>query len=198
MMAQTKKTTKKASAKKAVQSVVAKKAPAKKKVTRKAANQAAKKIINKVGRPTLYRPEFCQALIDHFDVEPNREVTKFSSKSDREYTVKEANPMPTFGGFAQKIKVGAQTILDWSKVHPDFESAVQQARASSENYLIVNALADLISPAFALFVCKNYTGLRDIKEVLEVKEISIPESPVEIEKRIAVLNKDIERLKAKM
>ena len=66
---------------------------------------------NPVGRPTLYRPEYCQELISHMQ-------SGF-----------------TFESFAGRIGVAKHTIYDWDKVHPEFLQAKKQGQAALEYYL---------------------------------------------------------------
>jgi len=53
----------------------------------------------KVGRPTLYKPEYCQMLIDHLS-------------QGRAYLA-----------FAGKLSVTADTLYEWERVHPEFSEA---------------------------------------------------------------------------
>ena len=60
-----------------------------------------------LGRPTKYKPEYCQELVD------------FMAKGF------------SFEAFAGKVKVSNQTIYDWLDQHPDFLEAKHQAFAAS-------------------------------------------------------------------
>lgn len=55
-----------------------------------------KNILNSVGRPTLYEPEYCQQLIDYM-------ATGMS-----------------FESFAATLGVCRETLYDWKKRHPEF------------------------------------------------------------------------------
>jgi len=55
-----------------------------------------KSILNSVGRPTLYEPEYCQQLIDYM-------ATGMS-----------------FESFAATLGVCRETLYDWKKRHPEF------------------------------------------------------------------------------
>lgn len=59
---------------------------------------------NKGGRPTAFREEYCQKLIDHM-------AEGF-----------------TFESFAGLINVNADTLYEWCKVHPEFMQAKREGR----------------------------------------------------------------------
>ncbi|MGD8357932.1 MAG: hypothetical protein PVG42_07735, partial [Lysobacterales bacterium] len=54
-------------------------------------NGAADNYYRPTGRPTLYRPIYCQQVLDYFDVQPYREITRISRHTGREYTQRGAN-----------------------------------------------------------------------------------------------------------
>jgi len=60
------------------------------------------------GRPTLYKPEYCQTLIDHM-----------------------SNGL-SYESFAGVVGTAKQTIYDWEKAHPEFLDAKQRAFALSQ------------------------------------------------------------------
>lgn len=59
----------------------------------------------RLGRPTLYKPEYCQQVIDH--------MAKGHS----------------FWSFAAEIDVCMDTLSEWCKVHPDFSEAKRVGQA---------------------------------------------------------------------
>jgi hypothetical protein len=68
----------------------------KKKASPKGASRA-------LGRPTLYRPEYCQMLIDH-----------------------QAKGL-SFESFAAIVDVDRDTVYNWCEIHPDFSDAKLRA-----------------------------------------------------------------------
>ena len=60
----------------------------------------------KLGRPTLYRPEYCQMLIDHMS---------------------KGHSLESFGAMIRG-GVDKDTIYEWIKKHPDFSVAFREAR----------------------------------------------------------------------
>jgi len=136
--------------------------------------RAAKQLLkgNKDGRPTAYRPKYCQELIDFFDREPYREVeTPHYDKSGNGNVVwtetkTVPNRYPTIRDFAHKIEVGVSTVYDWlepkhNSYQLKFSEAFTQAQVLRKDFLIHNGLLGLHNPAYAKFVAVNCTDMRD-------------------------------------
>lgn len=133
------------------------------------------KAINKVvkamagGRPTKYKRQYCQDIIDYFDIEPYHEVERktIDVKSGREYINHERlpNDLPFLSGFAHSIGVAHDTLVEWTNVHPEFSVAYKRAKQLQEQILAVNGLQGLYNASFAIFTAKNVAGWRDNKEV---------------------------------
>lgn len=118
----------------------------------------------KPGQPSSYKPEYCQAILDYFGIEPYREVMKtIVTKSGDVIKVpeNEANDIPNFAGFAASIETHRETILNWTKAHPDFFDAFKRAKELQENFIVINGNKGLLNPAFAIFTAKNVLKWRD-------------------------------------
>ena len=152
----------------------------------------------KEGRPTLYRPEFCEQLLDYFDVEPNREIERTHPKTGFKYTEIVPNALPTLAGFCRHIKVGTATLWAWTKVHPDFQDATTRAKAIAEDILVTNALLGSYNPQFSVFVAKNYTDLSDVQETRDITDAKPLRTPKQRYDRIAQLEEDIKNLEAEL
>lgn len=123
------------------------------------------------GRPTLFRSEFTDMMIDYFSVEPYVEKTKkvVSYGNVIEVPFDHANDFPTLAGFAIKIGVHRDTLKEWSEVaeengdlkYPDFSDAYKRAKDYQERFLTVNGLKGLVSTNFGIFTAKNVLGWRD-------------------------------------
>jgi hypothetical protein len=114
---------------------------------------------SKGGRPTKYKPEFCQQLIAYFDIEP---WTETDGK-------RQANRLPTLNNFSKMIGVGISTVYDWiDKDHashqPKFSDAFQRALDCRKDFLVENGLQGLHNAAYAKFVAVNLTDMRDKAE----------------------------------
>jgi len=79
------------------------------------------------GQPTKYQTKYCEQLIEFFDIEPYREVGRWTTdvKSGREYVSDDdkANDLPTLERFTHKIGVNGDTLVEranttWPEGHP--------------------------------------------------------------------------------
>jgi hypothetical protein len=119
------------------------------------------------GRPTKYKKEYCETILEYFDIPATKVtnktvITKIGVSS---YPVETANPLPTIEGFARKIGVETATIVNWTKDHPEFLSAYNKAKSCSKEILNQNALMGRYSEGYAKFVAINCTDMRDKQEV---------------------------------
>ncbi len=113
----------------------------------------------KPGHPTAYKPEYCQKIIEYFSVAPYSEVMKGGNK------VIEASDFPNFAGFAVLIGHHRETLLNWTKDHPEFFDAYKKAKDLQEHWLMVNGPRRLIDTAFGIFIAKNVTTMRDTQKI---------------------------------
>lgn len=115
------------------------------------------------GRPTDYRPEYCQKMVDFFD---------------RDYTQEkhgkiEACDFPSIAGFARKLKVTKQTLYNWGEKHPPFFDVLEQCRGIQEDILISNALKGSYSAPFTQFLLKNTHGFKDKQDIQQTSELKV-------------------------
>jgi hypothetical protein len=137
---------------------------------------AKKKEPRPVGRPTDYKPEYCEQLIEYFSEVPYKEIIKKIVTKDGEVVevpAIEATDFKTLAGFAISIGVHSETLLNWSKEHPEFFDAYKRAKDFQQQFLAVNGNKGLINPAFSIFTAKNVLNWRD------KKEIEVAEKPLE-------------------
>lgn len=95
-----------------------------------------------MGRPTGYRPEYCE------------EIVRFCEAGG------------FVEGFACKIGVHLDTLKEWAKVHKEFSSAYKRAKQGNKNFLLRamegNAVGKLKGSAVAgIFLLKACHGMRD-------------------------------------
>ena len=178
---------------------------AKKKATKKKAAKAITPSIQELmpatrGRPTMYDPKYCEEITEYFNVEPYKEVERFNEKTEKVYFVKEANDLPTMAGFATQIGVSKQTLYNWGRVHPDFFDSLTRAIGMCERMLVTNTLNGLFNPHFAVFVAKNYTDMRDVKDLnVNIEhEHDKPRTVSEIQAAIAKRDEQIKILEAQL
>jgi transposase len=105
-----------------------------------------------VGRPTKYKPEYCEQLI-----EAGRNGW-------------------TFQAFAGKIGVDIDTLHEWCKAHPDFSEAKKKAKTAQGAWLEGMGRAMMAGkipgavPSVWIFYMKNCQNWRD-QPAIEQQEI---------------------------
>ena len=117
----------------------------------------------KPGQPTKYREEYCQKMIDFFNV-------PVTILDDKGHTI--ANDLPFFSTFACELGVHVDTLHEWRKVHPSFSEAYHLSQQYQFNILNQNTLKGRYSTAYAIFLAKNITQLRDSR-VLEARQDTV-------------------------
>lgn len=138
---------------------------------------------NDTGRPTKYKDEYCQVMIDFFDAEPftDIEIPHYKDGKIVWNDIKRMpNKLPTMIEFVKhlnkKIKkkeerVCYSTVYDWlDEKEGAFQIKFLQtftriAKALQKNNLLQNALQGLYNPLFAKFAAINITDWTDKKEV---------------------------------
>lgn len=116
------------------------------------------------GRPSEYKPEYAEALIEYFSEAPYKEILKKIVTKDGdvvEVPSVEATDFKTLAGFAISIGVHSETLLNWSKQFPEFFDAYKRAKDFQQQFLAVNGNKGLINPAFSIFTAKNVLQWRD-------------------------------------
>lgn len=117
----------------------------------------------KKGRPTKYKPEYIDQLIEYFDIESGYEKEVENSKGQMQ-SLWIPNNFPTFAGFACQIGVHRETLRNWCEEHQEFFAAYKKAEEHQERLLVENGLRGSYNPAFAIFTAKNVIGWRDKRE----------------------------------
>lgn len=126
------------------------------------------------GRPTNYKPGYCQELVDFFNADPyeDKEIEHFKSGEKTWTDIKRmSNKLPTMIEFARHIGVGYRTLFNWlDKESTSYQEEFWQtytriAKELQKNFLVQNGLEGLYNPVFAKFVALNFTNMVDKKEV---------------------------------
>ena len=134
---------------------------------------------NKGGRPTKYKPEYCQSLVKFFDIEPYVVADITVTKPDgtkTEKTVFNASDLPFFSDWCAEIGIDQTTMSEWVKVHPEFSLAYKRAKELQEKILVTNGIKDLYAQPFAIFTAKNILGWKD-----KLEHSGDKESPLTVE-----------------
>ena len=122
----------------------------------------------KRGRPTLYKPEYCEMLIDFFNIETTiTKKVKIPSKHGAiEVDREESTEIPMLIDFAQMIGVDYDTLLEWRDKYPEFSGAYKKAKMFQEKIIVTNGIKGRYDKTFAIFMLKcNH----DWKEKTEVE-----------------------------
>ena len=104
------------------------------------------------GRPTKYKPEYCEELIEFF--------TRDLYTVDDEGKVR-PNALPTLEAFSDLIGVDTDTLAEWGRVHPEFSGAVKRAKAKQADMLANGGLRGVYKETMSIFLLKNNHGYTD-------------------------------------
>jgi len=118
------------------------------------------------GRPTLYKPQYVQEIIEHFDKPLYQKKIKIVQRMGVavEVEVEVPNSFPTFEGFATKIRTTHRTLVTWTEKHPDFLHAYALCKGIQKSFLIEHGLIGGYNPGFAKFLAINVSDLKDVQE----------------------------------
>lgn len=122
-------------------------------------------------RPTLYREEYIQGMIDYFNQPLYIIKKKQVASGGRKVEVEEERPnsMPTFESYAISIGVTHHTLKNWCDKHPDFFTAYALCKDIQKKFILEHGMMGNYNPGFAKFIAVNVTDLRD-KVTHEVDE----------------------------
>ncbi len=117
---------------------------AKVKPKRKTARKAKKPLKHAGGRPTIYRDEYADGIVEYFA---------------------EQEDFPTMAGYAASLNVGQKTVVNWTEKHPKFLLGYEKAKEIQEDRLVKMTLGGKYNPTFAIFFSKNRLGYVDKQEI---------------------------------
>jgi len=119
------------------------------------------------GRPTKYKPEYCQGILEFFSKPPYEKIPQ-------EYGEKLVpNPLPFFSDFAYKIGVDDETLANWCKKFPKFLGAYKRCKELQKQFLITNGLAGLYPTGSFCFTAKNITDMRDQQDLKHSGDMNV-------------------------
>jgi hypothetical protein len=101
----------------------------------------------KVGRPSLYRPEYCEAVIE-------------LGKEGR-----------SIAGMAAHFDVGRNTIDEWAAVHPEFSEALTRAKVHAQSWWEQQGVSGMREKTFNARVWEISVRSRFRDDYTERKEV---------------------------
>ena len=130
----------------------------------------------KVGRPSKYKEEYCDQIVEFFNQQPytlveidqedeDGNVTKTVAVDKFGNAIKVPCPLPTKERFAFNIGIHRETLINWAQAHPKFFDAIKKAEDLQKDILIQNGLVQAYDKTFAIFVAKNVTDMRDRQDI---------------------------------
>lgn len=119
----------------------------------------------KFGRPTKYKPEYCQQLVDFFRQDCIKEVEITVEGKNWSKTVTDLVPVffPTFEEFADNIDTHVDTLHEWRRRHKDFSEAYTRAKDRQKAMLLKFSLLGRLDTRFAQFMAINNFGMVSAK-----------------------------------
>ena len=107
------------------------------------------------GRPTKYRPKYCEQIVKFFDIKHFEEkvVARASGKYEKVEYKEIANPPRFFSQFARSIKLEeTSTLSDWARAHPEFKRALLRAKELQMEMIHVNSCKGLFDSKFVAYM----------------------------------------------
>jgi len=145
------------------------------------------------GRPSKYKKEYCQQIIDYFrDFEMFDEIPV--EKQDKEgnvtTTMKQipARP-PSITKFGTLIGVHYDTLLEWQKIYPEFSLSYKAGKKIYEDIIRDGAMIGLYKENFTKMVMShNFDWSDKVQTKTEVKIDNLTDE--ELAQKLADLNID--------
>jgi len=122
------------------------------KVKKTKPKKKTKKEPAKMGRPSKYKPEYCQDIIDYFS-------TPYMDQEGH------AAPPPYFMNFALSIGINMDTLTEWRNKHDDFSAAYSIAKEKQLQFIMNNALLGGYNASFAWRTLMNLHGWREKQDI---------------------------------
>lgn len=124
---------------------------------------------SKVGRPTKYKPAYCQQIIDYFSNNDAYEILEHESDETRKKAF--LNRPLTIYGFAQKIGVDVDTLANWANyrdedgalVNPEFFGAYKAAMTMQAKMVLEGGMSGVYNPLISALILKNNHGFKDVQ-----------------------------------
>lgn len=146
-----------------------------------------------IGSPTIYKPEYCDAMIEFFeaaqlpgDLAPDDSGPGSGRRqAERIYT-----HLPTLQAFARTIGTHVQRLYEWEKRHSAFAEACARARSIMDQHMAQGLASGVYNPTGGMFVAKNLAGWKDKTEVETTVKTEDTEAMRDLKAMMAVATPD--------
>lgn len=118
----------------------------------------------KLGRPSSYRPEYADLMINWFDKELTevKERTKVIDGSEIVYYEDVPVKPPTFSEFSRKVLgVFFSTMKSWVDKYEEFRMAYMECKEIQKEIIVTGSLMGVYNASYGRFVMKNISEWRD-------------------------------------
>jgi len=117
----------------------------------------------KTGRPTKYKPEYCQDIIDYFDKPLVTQGKKQTVVGVRVVDLKcdVVQPPLFLCDYAKKIGVETSTLWEWGQTYPEFSKALKRVDELQERMFVAQGSVGNYTPYITGLVLRNKHGWRD-------------------------------------
>ena len=125
------------------------------------------------GRPTLFKEEYTDQLLEYFSAATPYEERTVLDKNGDEKIITVPGKFPTLARFATMVGVTRDTLYEWSTgtndngelKHASFSYAYKRAKDYQEALLCEGTIANVFNAPFSIFTAKNILGWKDKTEV---------------------------------
>jgi hypothetical protein len=117
------------------------------------------------GRPTKYREDFPQKMIDYFKrpMWQYEEIEVATAKGVQKITQKVPCEPPFVEGFCEEIMISKRTFYDWVEKYPDFSHAFSIAKQAQANRLANHAMLGGYNSSISKLILANCTDYKEDK-----------------------------------
>ncbi len=119
------------------------------------------------GRPTKYKPEFCEEVDKYLKKsrDEHYQLLRGSSTNGETYENKIRVKLPTLEGFASFIGIGLSTVEEWKRKYPIFQRAFEKIMVEQKKRLIDSGLSNDYNSTIAKLILASNHGMRDRTDV---------------------------------
>ena len=130
---------------------------------------------NSVGRPSKYKKEYCQQMIDFFLVPISTRMDKqtVSAGKNVHSQEEESSELPMFMDFAIEIGVCFDTLNEWTSKHQDFSEAYKKCKKIQERIIVKNGIKGRYNTTMSIFMLKCNHGYRETQQVEHSGQINL-------------------------